>query len=195
LELDLSRSKLRALTRLPLFGGMARLAAELSGPARTSGRLLVVGTPTFEPWHLVAHLRSSTFADRVPALVRFSPPADAPAHLRLGLDRIAEVTGRDSVLVVAPDDPGPELLERLADARRRGSAVLALAADDARAMTDLTEVSQDTSLVRPAELDLAQHLLPVAATVRYRLGGRSSHHRTASSTVSRGTVCGPVNSW
>lgn len=166
MELELTRSRLRALTRLPIFGGVARLAAELTGSARMPGRLLVVGTPTFEPWHLVAHLQSSVLAAREPALIRFSAPAHAPAHLGITVDRIAEAARGDSVLVVAPDDPGAQLLERLADARRRGGTVLALGSDDANALSELAEVSNDTSFVRPMELDLAQHLLPVAATVR-----------------------------
>lgn len=68
------------------------------------------------------------------------------------------------MLVVAPDDTGSDLLERLADARRRGGRVLALARTaDANATADLSEVSHNSAFVDSQHIDLAQHLLPVAA--------------------------------
>ena len=53
-----------------------------------------MGTPEFEPWHLTAHLddesRLSGIAALAPTLVRWSPPADAPPHLAIGLARLRQ---------------------------------------------------------------------------------------------------------
>lgn len=174
MELDTSRSALRGFRRLPVFGAVARLTAELRTPARATGRLLVVGTATYEPWHLVAHLQRSPLAEYAPTLVRFAVPVGAPAHLSVALSRLAAATRGDSVLVVAPDDAGPDLLERLADARRRGGTVLAMAGQQRPdAIAELGAVCHDTALVRSDQLELAQHLLPVAASGRAgrRTGG------------------------
>src|SRR3954468_19467271 len=101
---------------------------------RTPGGLLLVGTPTTEPWHLTAHLddeaRWFDIPELTPTLVRWSPPPDAPAHLAVTLTRLEQATRGETVMVVAPDDPTAPLLERVADARRSGATVLSVDTGD-----------------------------------------------------------------
>jgi hypothetical protein len=98
------------------------------------GGLLLVGTPTEEPWHFAAHLddeaRWSDLPGLAPVLVRWSPPPNAPAHLAVGLQRLEQIARGETVFVVAPDAAPEELLERVADARRIGATVFALDAGD-----------------------------------------------------------------
>jgi hypothetical protein len=111
--------------------------------------LLLVGTPTHEPWHLAAHLDDeSRYAGLVtlsPTLVRWSPPPGAPGHLAVGLDRIEAARRGETLFVVAPDDPTEGLLERLADARRSGATLLSIDVGD----DDLSGLVHD-QLVVPA---------------------------------------------
>jgi hypothetical protein len=166
-DLELSRRKLRALTRAPAFGAVGRIATRLSSCSRASGRLLIVGTPTYEPWHLVAHWQSrAAHSPQSPTLVRHSVPGRAPAHLAVDLDWIAQAASGDTVLVIAPDRTGDELLERLADARRQGSTVLVLASPrQVLRPSELDGLAHDTALVQPANLEYAQHLLPAVAAL------------------------------
>ncbi len=96
--------------------------------------LLLVGTQTHEPWHLAAHLddesRYAGIPSLSPTLVRWAPPEGAPAHLAIGLDRIEAARRGETLFVVAPDDPGEQLLERLADARRIGATLLTIDSGD-----------------------------------------------------------------
>lgn len=101
---------------------------------RDPGGLLIVGTPTDEPWHFTAHLRDEAeyagAPELMPTLVRWSPPAGAPEHLAVDLRRL-EQTGRgESLLIVAPTLAPDPLLERIDDARGRGASVFAVAGDD-----------------------------------------------------------------
>ena len=68
-------------------------ARALRTSTRARGGLLLIGTPADEPWHLAAHLddesRLSGIAGLAPTLVRWNAPADAPPHLRVGLERLA----------------------------------------------------------------------------------------------------------
>jgi hypothetical protein len=95
-----------------------------------AGGLLLVGTPTEEPWHFAAHLddeaRWSDLPGLAPVLVRWSPPPNAPAHLAVGLQRLEQIARGETVFVVAPDAAPEQLLERVADARRIGATVFAL---------------------------------------------------------------------
>ncbi|MGW5363042.1 hypothetical protein [Actinopolymorpha pittospori] len=161
------------------------------------GGLLVIGTPREEPWHLTAHLddeaRWSEIPELTPTLLRQHPPsgADAPSHLRIDLERLAAAGRGETLLVVAPHEVPPGLLERFEDARRRGVTVLALEAGsrdlrglahqvltvvDADAESDASE--SDAALwssraLRPDGLivpwiaglafETAQHLVTVAA--------------------------------
>ncbi len=113
-------------------GGLAR---SLRSARHCAGGLLLVGTPTAEPWHFAAHLtdeaRLAGLPALAPVLVRHQVPAGAPAHLAVDLARLAAVRRGETVFVTAPDAPGEALLERVADARRTGATVLSLDAGDA----------------------------------------------------------------
>lgn len=133
---------------------------------RSVGGLLVVGTPEEEPWHLTAHLsdeaRLSGLPQLSPTLVRWAPAPGAPAHLRVGLERIRQA-GRGETLFVVAEERAPEaLLERVSDARRTGTTILALDGGD----TDLTGLAHDALTVperAPFSFDGAQHLVSMAA--------------------------------
>ncbi|SEL16765.1 hypothetical protein [Nonomuraea pusilla] len=133
---------------------------------RSPGGLLLVGTPDDEPWHLTAHLddeaRLSGLRQLSPTLVRWSPPADAPAHLRVGLERIERAARGETLFVVAERQAPAPLLERVDDARRTGATVLALEGGDA----ELAGLAHDAIAVPPRGLvtfDGAQHLVSAAA--------------------------------
>ncbi|MCF6521878.1 hypothetical protein [Streptomyces sp. JJ36] len=149
-------------------------ARRFAGALRTSvvhrgGGLLLVGTAEYEPWHLAAHLDDeaawSGLPELSPTLVRHRVPAAAPAHLAVGLHRIASAGRRETLLVVAPGPPGGGLLERVQDARRAGATVLALDSGAPDAGTGLHGLAHDTLTADPAELDLdtLQHLVSAAA--------------------------------
>jgi hypothetical protein len=109
-------------------------AAALRGSGHAAGGLLLVGTPTQEPWHLTAHLahesRLAGIPELEPVLVRHRVPAGAPAHLAVDLARLERARRGETVFVVAPDDAGEGLLQRVHDARRSGATVLSLDAGD-----------------------------------------------------------------
>ena len=90
----------------------------------------MVGTPSDEPWHMTAHLadesRLAEIPELEPTLVRWAPPADAPAHLRVSIDRLRAATRDETLLVVSPAAVPDELLERINDVRRTGATILAL---------------------------------------------------------------------
>ncbi|NLU71758.1 hypothetical protein HCC61_03500 [Streptomyces sp. HNM0575] len=147
------------------FAGSLRTAVAPNG-----GGLLLVGSETYEPWHLAAHLDDeaawSGQPELTPTLVRHRVPPAAPAHLSAGLGRIEAAGRRETVLVVAPDDPGPALLERVHDARRAGATVLAL--DDMGAggrPSELRDLAHDALSADASEVDLetVQHLVSAAA--------------------------------
>ncbi|WP_327086185.1 hypothetical protein OIE66_28085 [Nonomuraea sp. NBC_01738] len=146
---------------------------------RSPGGLLLVGTPGDEPWHLTAHLsdeaRLAELPQLAPTLVRWSPPADAPPHLRIGLDRIERAARGETLFVVAGEQAPVPLLERVDDARRTGATILALEHGD----PELAALAHDALSVPQHGLitfDGAQHLvsaaageLPARATLRDRL--------------------------
>ncbi|MEV7448157.1 hypothetical protein [Streptomyces nigra] len=149
------------------FAGTLRTSAVAHG-----GGLLLVGTREYEPWHLAAHLVDeaawSGTPELAPTLVRHDARASDPAHLAVGLGRLAAARRGETLLVVAPGSdgpgPGPEapLLERVYDARRAGATVLVLGSGEG----ELTEISHERLIVpRGAELDLdtVQHLVSAAA--------------------------------
>lgn len=119
--------------------------------------LLLVGTPTEEPWHLAAHLdeesRYAGVPQLAPTLVRWNPPVDAPPHLAVTLHRLEEATRGETVFVVAPDDPTGALLERVADARRAGATVFAMDTgdDDLSTLAHEQLVVPSSGLVAPGE--------------------------------------------
>jgi len=141
-------------------------AHSLRGRATTPHGLLVVGTPTFEPWHMTAHLadesRYSGLPELAPTLVRWAPPPEAPPHLRVGIDRIARAGRAETLLVVGSDAAPAGLLERLADARKSGAGIFALDRGD----DELDGLAHECLAVRPAldpvSFDGAQHLVSMA---------------------------------
>jgi hypothetical protein len=118
----------RWLERVRVFGRALRTST------RSAGGLLVVGTPAFEPWHLTAHLdeesRLAGIPTLMPTLVRWSPPPDAPPHLRVGLSRLEAARRGETLFVVSEETAPVPLLERVNDARRTGATILALDAGD-----------------------------------------------------------------
>ncbi|WP_077796050.1 hypothetical protein [Streptomyces sp. JHA26] len=149
------------------LGATRRFAGALRGSVVPyGGGLLLVGTAGYEPWHLAAHLVDeaawSGTPELAPTLVRHDARPSDPAHLAVGLGRLAAARRGETLLVVAPDDPGAPLLERVHDARRAGATVLALGSGE----RELTAMAHETLTVPDgAELDLdtVQHLVSAAA--------------------------------
>ncbi|MFF4605335.1 hypothetical protein ACFY12_21700 [Streptomyces sp. NPDC001339] len=127
------------------FAGSLRAAVGSHG-----GGLLLVGSATYEPWHLAAHLDDeaawSGLPELSPTLVRHRVPGGAPTHLGVGLGRLAAAGRGETLLVVAPGQPGAGLLERVHDARRNGATVLALDSGD----RDLHALAHDALTALPA---------------------------------------------
>ncbi|MFJ8541910.1 hypothetical protein ACIRFH_07820 [Streptomyces sp. NPDC093586] len=149
------------------LGATRRFAGALRGSVVPhGGGLLLVGTAGYEPWHLAAHLVDeaawSGTPELAPTLVRHDARPTDPAHLAVGLGRLAAARRGETLLVVAPDEPGAPLLERVHDARRAGATVLALGSGE----RELTAMAHETLTVpEGAELDLdtVQHLVSAAA--------------------------------
>ncbi|KKD08327.1 hypothetical protein [Streptomyces sp. WM6386] len=149
------------------LGATRKFAGVLRGSVVShGGGLLLVGTPEYEPWHLAAHLVDeaawSGTPELAPTLVRHEAQPSDPAHLAVGLGRLAAARRGETLLVVSPESPGAPLLERVHDARRAGATVLALGPDEgdlaAMAHESLT-VPEGTDL----DLDTVQHLVSAAA--------------------------------
>jgi hypothetical protein len=182
----------------PFISETDAFASGLTGAVRTPGGLLVVGTAQHDPWHLTAHLddeaRFSGAEDLVPTLVRWAPPADAPAHLSIGYERIAAARRGEALLVSTPDDADDDALERIADARRTGATVFAVTTNE---RAQLIGVAHDTLIVPSTPLwtpgsdalstndeekvsfvaesdifDTSSHLIAVASGERMRRPGR-----------------------
>lgn len=166
-------------------------ARVLRRSARTPGGLLLVGTPDEEPWHLAAHLdeesRLADLPELAPTLVRWAPPAGAPRHLSVGMDRLDEARRGESLLVVSPQAAPDPLLERISDARKGGATILAIDRGDRR----LEELAHEALAVEPAApltFDAVQHLVSAAA------GERTAHNRGLRARLARflDTVSGPA---
>ena len=148
----------------------------LRARSRTPNGLLIVGTPTFEPWHIAAHLedesRYAGVPELAPVLIRWAPPSDAPPHLRVGIDRIERAGRAETLLVVGSDTAPDALLERVADARKAGAAIFALDRGDDR----LDSLAHESLAVRPAvdpvSFDGAQHLVSMAVGAADPAGSR-----------------------
>jgi hypothetical protein len=155
------------------FGGALRGALRRGG-----GRLLLVGTAAYEPWHMAAHLEEEAAwggtPELAPVLVRHRAPAGAPPHLAVGMTRLAASGRGETVLVVAPAAVEDLFLERLAAVRRAGARLLAV---DATGGADLVGLAHDVLPV-PAEagvsLDAVQHLVASGAAAPVCRHGRPS---------------------
>jgi hypothetical protein len=144
-------------------------ARGLRKATRTPGGLLLVGTPGEEPWHLTAHLdeesRLAGIPELTPTLVRWHIPAGAPAHLRVGLERLEAARRGETLFVVTPTTAPVTLLERVSDARRAGATIFALDQGD----RELEALAHDALAVRPGDgvpvpvsFGVAQHLISAA---------------------------------
>ncbi|MDD9381545.1 hypothetical protein M8Z33_33840 [Streptomyces sp. ZAF1911] len=144
------------------FAGTLRRSVVPAG-----GNLLLVGTEQYEPWHLAAHLVDeaawSGLPELAPTLVRHQVlPGDAP-HLSVGLSRLEAARRGHTLLVVAPEQPGDGLLERVHDARRAGATVLSLDGGDPDLGTLAHEVLSVPDGAAELDLDTVQHLVSAAA--------------------------------
>ena len=147
--------------------GARRLGRALRTRTRSPGGLLVVGTPGEDPWHVAAHLddeaRLGGVPELTPVLLRWEPPAGAPPHLRVGLDRLEAARRGETLFVVAPETAPVPLLERVHDARRSGATVVALDQGD----DELEGMAHEAMTVQPSDqmvsFDAAQHLVSAAA--------------------------------
>jgi hypothetical protein len=164
--MEMSRSGIsRWMRTLGPLGKDARLFAGALGSRRgSSSELLVVGVPEFEPWHFVAHMGEQAFRygrpDLMPTLMRWEVPPGSPAHLSVSVDSMHRASSGQTVLVINPSGDGnDDLLERVADAKRRGSRIMTLHRGD----TELVELSHETLSIessRPArDFDLTQHVV------------------------------------
>jgi hypothetical protein len=176
-QVAMLRAVLSSTGWLERTGEFAR-AMRLS--TRDAGGLMLVGTPGDEPWHLAAHLdeesRWSSVPELSPTLVRWAPPAGAPPHLRVGLDRLAAARRGETLVVVTQEAAPVPLLERVDDARRIGATILTVDTGD----RELEGLAHDALVVpaggRLVTFDGAQHLVSAAAgeplVPRPRLRGR-----------------------
>ncbi len=147
--------------------GTRRLGRALRGSRRSAGGLLVVGTPGDDPWHVTAHLEEESrfggVPELMPTLVRWSPPPDAPPHLRIGLERLEAARRGERLFVVAGQAAPAPLLDRVDDARRIGATIVALDQGD----SELEGLAHESLVVDPASapvsFDGAQHLVSAAA--------------------------------
>lgn len=170
-----------------------RFAGALRGSVvPAGGNLLLVGTESYEPWHLAAHLVDeaawSGLPELAPTLVRHRVLPGEPPHLSVGLGRLEAARRGHTVLVVAPEEPGAGLLERVHDARRAGATVLSLDGGDRELGTLAHEALSVPSVpsvpAGGAELDLdtVQHLVSAAAgenSLPVRRGPRRFRDRLA----------------
>lgn len=172
-------SRVAVLRELLAATDWVRRTRDFARTLRTStvdpGGLLLVGTPADEPWHLAAHLddeaRYSDLPQLAPTLVRWQPPADAPRHLAVSLDRLEAARRGETVFVVAPGAAPDGLLERVADARRVGATVLAIEAGDAELqglaherLTVVQPLAPSPSMDDLASsFEIVQHLVSAAA--------------------------------
>jgi hypothetical protein len=154
--------------------------------SRTPQGLLIVGTPEDEPWHMTAHLadesRLAEIPELAPTLIRWSHPAGAPPHLRVGLERLEAATRRETLLVVSPEAAPAELLERVDDARRIGATILALDRGDPELGALAHEALAVPAGTSPLSFDAAQHLVSAAAgepSGPREAPGRSNHRAPA----------------
>jgi len=166
----MNADQVAALRALLAPTGWIDRTALFAGALRRSTRagLLLIGTADDEPWHMTAHLadesRMAGIPELDPTLVRWAPPAGAPAHLSVGLDRLRAAGRGQTLLVVSAQLAPAELLERVDDVRRLGATIFALDRDD----PELDGIAHESLAVpqatAPVSFDAAQHLVSAAAT-------------------------------
>jgi hypothetical protein len=153
----------------------AEFGLAVQAAPKSAGGLLVAGPAQAEPWHFTAHLSDEAQWARLPhlapTLLRADPGGDAPAHLSVGWERLAQSGRGEALLVLAEVDPQEELLERIDVARRRGTRILAMAqtAPELRGLAHETLLVPGTAGAQatgPLTFDNAQHLLSLATTAQ-----------------------------
>lgn len=144
----------------------AAFARALRRSARTPSGLLIFGPAEDEPWHMAAHLADESqyagIPELAPTLVRWAPEPGAPAHLAVGLSRLAAATPEETLLVVSRGLAPDRLLERVHDVRRAGTTVFALDQDDPELDGLAHESLQVSPGTAPISFDAAQHLVTAA---------------------------------
>jgi len=166
--METPRNGMRRLIRSlgPIGQESRRFGHALGRGCRGAGQLMIVGTPTYEPWHFTAHVAEE--AERrnrpelAPTLMRWSVPEGAPPHLATPVDAIARASRTATVLaVVDGDDPG--LLERISDATRRGARVMTIAGGEG----ELTSLAHEQLVIdawRGEQVhDACQHIVSATA--------------------------------
>jgi hypothetical protein len=150
------------------YDELRSLGRSLRAPRQAASRLLVVGHPDDQPWHLTAHLEMLADFGGVP-------------ELRPSLVRGIEIPARrnDAILVVSEHRVPDTVLEQLDDARATGATVFGLSTDDPE-LDALAHEAVSLDLDRldlgirglVADFELASHLFGVAAATpdRRRLG-------------------------
>lgn len=190
---------LRALlSSTPWLDRTSSFARALRRSARMPNGLLIVGTATDEPWHMTAHLadesRLAGIPELWPTLVRWAPPAGAPAHLSVGLDRLRAANRQETLLVVSSQLAPAELLERVHDVRRAGATIFALDRDD----PDLDGLAHESLPVgpdrAPLSFDAAQHLVSSAVTLEAGQGRDEPPGRAPRLTTSGPAAARPLES-
>jgi hypothetical protein len=171
-------------------------ARALRRSARTPSGLLIVGTSSYEPWHMTAHLETESqlagIPELMPTLVCWRPKPGAPAHLSIGLDRLRETNRGETLLVVSPEPAPAQLLERVSDVRRTGATIFALDADD----PELDGLANESLPVQPGiapfSFDAAQHLVSGAVTEDGDLVGLQHSAARLGHSPGRGRVAESV---
>src|SRR5436305_6356590 len=105
----------RRLRGASWYDELRNLGGALRAPRRESSRLLIVGHPEDQPWHLTAHLEMLAqfrqLPELYPTLVRSELIASHP---------------EDAILVVSELAVPEGILEQVQDARTQGSTVFGL---------------------------------------------------------------------
>ncbi|MEG3626390.1 hypothetical protein [Streptomyces poriticola] len=187
------------------LGATRRFAGALRGSVVAhGGGLLLVGTAEYEPWHLAAHLVDeaawSGTPELAPTLVRHGARPSDPAHLAVGPGRLAAARRGETLLVVADQEPGAGLLERVHDVRRAGVTVLALGGGE-KGPGELGAMAHEVLAVPEGgelDLDTVQHLVSAAAgenAVPPRAAGRGRFRERLSRLADQLTAPPPPAGW
>jgi hypothetical protein len=94
----------------------------------------------------------------MPTLIRWNPPPEAPAHLRVGLARLEAARRGETLFVVTPETAPVPLLERVSDARRIGATIFTLDQGD----PELDALAHEALTVENVSFGAAQHLITAA---------------------------------